>query len=60
MDYPIPKEYPMFYETHRFMIFFTWACLFSTHTLIQTKEVKILFLENTFKRYFPSTANLSK
>jgi hypothetical protein len=60
MDYPIAKEYPMFYETQRFMIVFTGACLFSTHTLSQTKEVKILFLENAFKRYFPSTANPSK
>jgi len=53
----IAKEYPMFYETHRFMIVFTGPCLFSTHTLSQKKEVKILFLENAFKPYFPSTAN---
>jgi hypothetical protein len=32
MDYPLAKEYPMFYGTHRFMIVFTGVCFFSTHT----------------------------
>jgi len=38
MDYAIAKEYPMFYETHRFMIVFTGACLFSTHTHTEPDE----------------------
>lgn len=59
MDYLLAKEYPTFYgnpqvhdRVHRGLLLL--------HTLIQTKEVNILFLENAFQRYFPSTANPSK
>jgi len=38
MDYPLAKEYPTFYGTHRFTIVFTEACLFSTHWSRRTKS----------------------